>query len=49
MSERDITEDQVREEHLAEVRPWLEWAYMAVVVGLGLVAMIVFIAWLGSG
>ena len=48
MSERDIDKEKVREEHLAEVHPAAHWAYLAGVVGGGLIAMLALIAWLGA-
>ena len=48
MSERTIDRDQVRQEHLAEVNPAAHWGYLLAVVGGGLVAMLLLIAWLGS-
>ena len=48
MSERDVDQDQVRAEHLEEVDERLHWAYLAVILVGGTVAMILFIALLGS-
>jgi hypothetical protein len=48
VSERDIDKEKVREEHLAEVNPAAHWAYLAGVVGGGLIAMLALIAWLGG-
>ena len=48
MSERDVTEDDVREEHLAEVDERRQWAYLAVVLIGGTLAMIGLIALLGT-
>ena len=49
MSEVDLTEDDVREEHLAEVHEPAQWLYLFGVLGSGLVLMIVLIALLGAG
>jgi hypothetical protein len=48
VSERDIDQEQVRKEHLEEVKPIAHWAYLVAVLGGGLVGMLVLIAWLGS-
>jgi len=48
VSERTITEDQVREEHLAEVHQPLHWLYLAVVLLGSLVLMIGFLGLLGG-
>jgi hypothetical protein len=48
MSEREIDQEQVRDEHLKEVNPAAHWAYLVAVLGGGLLAMLGFIAWLGS-
>jgi len=48
MSERTIDADAVEQEHLDEVRPGVQWAYLAGVLGLGTLAMLVLIALLGS-
>ena len=48
MSEIDLTEDDVREEHLAEVNQSAQWLYLFGVVGGGLVLMVAFIALLGA-
>lgn len=49
MSELDLTEDEVRAEHLQAVNEPAQWAYMIAVIGGGLVAMLLLIAILGSG
>jgi hypothetical protein len=49
MSELDLTEDDVREEHLAEVHQPAQWLYLFGVLGAGLVLMILLIALLGAG
>ena len=46
--ERTITEDQVRAEHLGEVHVGRHWAYLAGVLGGGLLVMIALIAILGT-
>lgn len=43
-----ITAAQVRREHLADVRPRLQWLYLAGLLIGALVAMLAFIAWLGA-
>jgi hypothetical protein len=48
VSERDIREDQVRAEHLAEVDQVHQWAYLLAVTGSGTVLMLALIAMLGS-
>ena len=48
MRERDIDQEQVRDEHLKEVNPGAHWAYLLGIVGGGFVAMIALIAWLGA-
>lgn len=48
MSEREIDQEQVREEHLKEVNPGAHWVYLLAVLGGGLVAMLGLIAWLGG-
>jgi len=48
MSEQDITEDQVREEHLAKVNQAAHWLYLFSVLGAGLLLMVAFIALLGA-
>ncbi len=48
MSDRDLSEDDVREEHLQEVDQRRQWAYLAVVLVGGTLAMLAFIAWLGA-
>ena len=49
MSERDITEDQVREEHLAAIDQRAHWLYLVGVLGGGTVVMLLLIAVLGAG
>ena len=48
MSERDVSEDQVRAEHLAEVDQRHQWAYLIAVIAGGLTLMLALIAALGS-
>ena len=49
MSEKTITEEQVRKEHLDEVNPTAHWIYVFAVVVGSTVLMIAFIALLGAG
>lgn len=49
MSEIDLTEDQVREEHLAAVDQAAQWLYLFGVLGVGTLAMLALIALLGAG
>jgi hypothetical protein len=49
MSEKTITEDDVRDEHLVEVNPTAHWIYVFGVVVGSTILMIVFIALLGGG
>jgi hypothetical protein len=44
MSERDVTADQVREEHLSGVDARAHWAYLVVVLAGGMVVMLALIA-----
>ncbi len=48
MPDRKITADLVETEHLRDVHPGRQWAYIIGVIGLGLVAMLVLIALMGS-
>lgn len=48
MSERDMTEDQVRAEHLREVNVRAHWLYIAGVLGFGFVVMLALL-WLLGG
>jgi hypothetical protein len=48
MSERDVSEDQVRTEHLAEVDQVRQWVYLFGVIVGGLASMLALIAALGS-
>jgi hypothetical protein len=48
MSERTITEEQVRNEHLREVNVRAHWAYIVVVLGGGLVLMLALLWALGG-
>ena len=47
MSESNITEDRVRDEHLKEVGQVAHWSYLVGVIGISLAAMIGLIALLG--
>jgi hypothetical protein len=48
MSELDLTEDDVREEHLRAVNQPAHWAYLLAVLVGGTVLMLLFIALLGA-
>ena len=48
MSERTITEEEVRLEHLAEVHQSWHWAYIAAVLLGGLAAMLLLLWVLGG-
>ncbi len=48
-SEQTISEEKVREEHLAEVNPTAHWAYMLGVLLVSTLVMVVFIALLAGG
>jgi TRAP-type C4-dicarboxylate transport system permease small subunit len=48
MDERDVTVEQVEREHLAEVHQPAHWAYLAGVIGFGLVVMLLLIALLDA-
>jgi hypothetical protein len=48
MSERTITEDQVRTEHLREVNVRAHWTYIAAVLGGGFILMLALL-WLLGG
>jgi hypothetical protein len=48
VSEKKVTGEAVREEHLAEVRVPLQWAYLFGVIGGGFLAMVILIALLGG-
>ena len=49
MSERTISEEQVRAEHLKEVYPPAQWAYVLGVLAVGTLLMLGLIALMGSG
>ncbi len=49
MSERDLTEDDVRREHLAAVNTAAHWAYLFGVLGGAFILMVGLIALLGGG
>jgi hypothetical protein len=46
MNERDVTAERIREEHLAEVRQPMQWAYLVTVLGGGTALMLVLIGML---
>jgi hypothetical protein len=46
--ELEITEDDVRLEHLEDVNQWAHWAYLFGVLGAGTLAMVLLIAFLGG-
>lgn len=48
MSELDLTEDDVREEHLRAVNQPAQWAYLAGVLGGGTLLMLLLIALLDA-
>jgi hypothetical protein len=48
MTERQVDEDQVRREQLAEVNTPLQWAYLAAVMIGGTLLMLLLIAVLGA-
>ena len=48
MSEREVTEDQVREEHQGSVNVAAHWTYLAAVLAGGTLLMLGFVAWLGA-
>ena len=48
MSERDVTEEQVRAEHQTSVSVPAHWAYLVAVLVGGMLLMLVFVAWLGA-
>ena len=48
MSERTITEERVRTEHLREVNVRAHWAYLAAVLGGGFLLMVALL-WLLGG
>lgn len=48
MSETTVDEDQVRAEHLYEVRQGVQWALLASVLGGGTIMMLSLIAVLGA-
>ncbi len=47
MSEANITEEKVRNEHLKEVNPAAHWAYLAAVIAFSFLLMLGLIALLG--
>ena len=48
-NEAEMTEDQVRKEHMDAVNVPAHWAYLFGVIGGSLVVMVAFIAVLGGG
>ena len=44
MNELEVSEDQVRKEHLASVNAPAHWAYLLGILGVGLALMLIFIA-----
>ena len=46
--ETEITAADVEREHLEEVHQRAHWAYMTLVIALGLIAMLLLIAFLGT-
>jgi hypothetical protein len=48
MNEREVTEDEVREEHATSVNVPAHWAYLASVLVGGTLLMVGFVAWLGA-
>jgi hypothetical protein len=48
MTERDLTEENVRDEHLAEINPGTQWAYLFGVLLGGFLLMVGLIALLGG-
>ncbi len=48
MSEKTIDEEQVRQEHLAEVDAGRHWLYLVAVLLGGTLLMLGVIAWLGG-
>jgi hypothetical protein len=48
MAEKDITVEEVEQEHLREVNPGRHAVYILAVIALGFVFMLVLIALLGS-
>ena len=48
MNERTVTEEQVQEEHLAEVSAAAHWAYLIGVLVVGFLLMVGLIAILGA-
>jgi hypothetical protein len=48
VSERNLTEDDVRAEHRESARPGPHWAYLLGVLALGLALMLALIALFGA-
>jgi hypothetical protein len=42
--ERTVSAEQIRAEHLADVRVGVQWAYLVGVLGFGTLAMLILIA-----
>jgi hypothetical protein len=42
--ERTVSAEQIRVEHLAEVRVGVQWAYLVGALGIGTLAMLILIA-----
>jgi hypothetical protein len=49
MNEREVTEDQIREEHNSAVNQRNQALYMVAVIGGATILMLAFIALLGAG
>jgi hypothetical protein len=47
-SERTVTVDRVRQEHLEQVDQRAHWAYLVGVLLIGTLVMLALIGWLGS-
>ena len=48
MTERNIRVEDVEQEHVAEVHPLIQWAYLLGVPCIGLLGMLALIALLGA-
>jgi uncharacterized membrane protein YdcZ (DUF606 family) len=46
--EKNITEDDVRAEHMASAKPAAHWAYLVGVLGGSFILMVLLIALMGS-
>jgi hypothetical protein len=49
MSDENISEEKVRNQHLREINQTAHWAYLVAVLLGGLFLMVLFIAVLGAG